>query len=232
MRTTLSIALVGISMLCSAAALAGHSRDPEWGPGKLVVTGGGCPIETPDGQSLLFASGRAGTLDIWVLDRPSLDADWSAPKRLAEPVNSDTAADFCPAPKGRTLFFVSDRPHPEACGNGTPNGDIYVTRQSPAGEWSEPEHLPCAPYGPNTAGTERSPSLVRTWYGTFLFFSTLGDGGDDDIYVSRMNWKGEFEQGHVVAALSTQGFQDRRARRAHRCRATASVSTTGAATST
>jgi hypothetical protein len=189
-----------------AAADSRYDRTPAWTPGQLALPGGGCPIETPDGKSLMFASGRAGGLgdiDIWVVDRSEIGSDWSAAKNLPAPVNS-TAADFCPSPSGRTLYFVSSREHPQACGGA----DIYVSRQSPAGDWSEPVHLPCAPEGPNTAATERSPSLVETWYGTFLFYSTAGTAGDDDIYVSIQDHDGSFGPGHVVHALSTPGYQD------------------------
>ncbi len=210
--------VVTVALVCAftVSALADGSkkssrkshRAPSWTPGELAVTGGGCPIETPDGLSLMFASGRdggVGGLDIWVVDRESLDGAWSEPKNLPEPVNS-TAADFCPSPLDRALFFVSARESEIACGGG----DIYLSRQSPAGDWSEPMLLPCAPDGPNTAGTERSPSLVQSWYGTFLFYSSNGgiEGADDDIYVSRMNENGEFEEGQVVDSLSTPDYQD------------------------
>jgi WD40-like Beta Propeller Repeat len=185
-------------------------RDDEWSEGQLVITGGGCPIETPDGLSLMFASGRTGgvgDLDIWVIDRSAVGAIWSEPKSLAQPVNS-AAADFCPSPFDRSLYFVSTRALDDevVCGGG----DIFLTRQSPAGDWADPIHLPCAPNGPNTPGTERSPSLVSTWYGTFLFFSTNAgiDGADDDIYVSVLGKDGQFGPGHVVHALSTGDYQD------------------------
>ncbi len=196
-------------LLSSFAANADPwNRTPSWTPGELVIAGAGCPIETPDGLSLMIASGRAGTLgdlDIWALDRTQIDAPWSAPKHLPAPINSE-AADFCPAPFERSLYFVSARPNPEGCGGG----DIYLSRQSPAGEWSEPVHLACAPDGPNTPGVERSPSLIETWYGTFLFYSTNGGvaGADDDIYVSIMGRDGRFGRGWRVDALSTHGFQD------------------------
>lgn len=196
--------------LTSAAVLADpHSPGtPQWGPGQLVLMGAGCPIETPDALSLMVASGRpggSGMIDIWVMDRPAVGAQWSAPKNLPTPVNSPTD-DFCPAPFERSLFFISVQGSPPGCGGG----DIYLSRQSPAGDWSDPVHLPCAPDGPNTAGTERSPSLIETRFGTFLFYSTNGGvaGADDDIYVSFMNDKGEFGRGHVVQALSTRGYQD------------------------
>jgi hypothetical protein len=197
----------GALLLASFAASADH-RPPQWDPGQLVITGAGCPIETPDGLSLMLASGRpggAGDLDIWVIDRPAVGAEWSQPKNLPDPINS-AAADFCPSPFERSLFFISTEANPGACGGG----DIYLSRHSPAGDWSEPVHLPCAPDGPNTPGTERSPSLVETWYGTFLFFSTnegVADA-DEDIYVSFMNDEGEFGRGYLVHALSTRDHED------------------------
>jgi hypothetical protein len=202
--------MIGALLLVSSAASADHSS-PKWSQGQLVITGAGCPIETADGLSLMLASGRPGghgvppDLDIWVIDRPAVGAEWSTPKNLPAPINS-AAADFCPAPFERSLYFVSAEANPGACGGG----DIYLSRQSPAGDWSEPEHLPCAPDGPNTPGTERSPSLIETWYGTFLFFSTnegVADA-DEDIYVSIMNHNGAFGRGHLVQALSTPDHED------------------------
>lgn len=174
----------------------------------------GCPIESPDGLSLFFASTRVkgignddiglGGNDIWVADRDTLTSPWKAPRNLGAPVNS-SSADFCPTPVlGRSLLFVSERPAdgtgPAPCGGG----DIYLSRQSPAGGWSTPTMLKCAPEGPNFPGAERSPSLVKTWFGTFLFYSSNGDGGDQDIYVSRMGSDGSFGPGKVVKDLSTE----------------------------
>lgn len=194
---TVAAAVGALLAVFSSAAHA--DRSPQWGPPHLVVEGGGCPNETEDGLSLMLASGRSGNLDIWVIDRPVVGAEWSEPKKLPEPINSG-AAEFCPSPVGRSLYFISTDPD-VSCGGG----DIYLSRQSPAGEWSEPVHLPCAPDGPNTLGTERSPSFIETWYGTFLFFSTNEgvNGADEDIYVSIMNDEGEFGPGYVVPALST-----------------------------
>jgi hypothetical protein len=197
----------GALLLVSSTASADY-RSPQWGPAQLVITGAGCPIETPDARSLMVASGRpggAGDLDIWVIDREAVGAPWSAAKNLPAPINS-SAAEFCPAPFERSLYFISTEANPGACGGG----DIYLSRQSPAGDWSEPIHLPCAPNGPNTPGTERSPSLIETWYGTFLFFSTNEGvvGADEDIYVSVLGDNGEFGRGRIVTALSTPDYHD------------------------
>lgn len=200
-------AAAGALLLVSSAASADQAT-PRWGVGQLVIPGAGCPIETPDARSLMFASGRpggVGDLDIWTIDRAAVGAPWGTPKNLPAPINSP-AAEFCPSPYGRALYFVSTEANPGACGGG----DIYVSRQSPAGDWTEPEHLACAPEGPNTPGTERSPSLIKTWYGTYLFYSTNGGvaGADDEIYVSVMGDTGELGAGRVVRALSVPGYQD------------------------
>ena len=200
---TFATLLAAPCVLAGSLAQAGHAD--EWGPQQLVITGAGCPIESPDGLSLFIASGRSGgvgDLDIWTLDRLGLDQPWGVPQNMPEPVNS-TAQDFCPTPLGRSLFFVSTRQGSETCGSG--NGDIYLTRQNPAtGEWRQPTHLPCAPNGPNTVGTERSPSLVETWYGTFLFFSTDGGVmGADDIFVSKLGADGTFGPGWPVKAVNS-----------------------------
>jgi hypothetical protein len=170
----------------------------------------GCPIETPDGLSLVYASTRSGlgNNDIWATDRTDLAAPWQAPRKLDAPISLDVGNDFCPMPFGRSLLFVSDRPADGTCGPAPGGaGDIYLSRQSPTGGWSEPVHLACTPNGPNTAGGERSPSLVETWYGTFLFYSTNGPAGDNDIFVSRMRNDGTFGPGRVVESLSSS-FDD------------------------
>jgi hypothetical protein len=215
-RTSLAAAVAGL--VCAGAAEAhgwhfGHGWPPAWekavrvdglatDPVSYPNVADGCPIETADGLSLFFASGRGGEVnDIWVTDRASLDAPWQKARKLEAPINVPSIADFCPTPvRGRSLMFVSTRPGQAVCGDG----DMYITRQSPAGGWSEPVNLGCAPYGPNTAGGERSPSLVETPYGTFLFYSTNGTTGHQDIHVSTMRKDGTFGPGRVIAGLSTQ----------------------------
>jgi hypothetical protein len=212
-------ALAAASLAAAATLSQAHGGPdpyrPEWSKATLVAevstpAGEGCPIETPDGLSLMIASNRPGTLggnDIWAADRASIDAPFGEPRNLGAPINS-SAADFCPTPiRGRSLLFVSERPAepngPPTCGGG----DIYLSRQSPAGGWSAPVMLKCFPEGPNFPGAERSPSLVETWFGTFLFYSSTGNGGDSDIYVSRMDRNGNFGPGKVVEELSTE-FED------------------------
>jgi hypothetical protein len=120
----------------------------------------GCPIQSPDGLSLYMASNRPGGkggLDIWVASRSSTRVGWGEPQNLPEPINS-AVDDFCPTPlHGGGLLFVSRRVEAGVtCGLG----DIYFARQNPAQGWSEPEHVACAPAGPNSPLDEQGPSYV------------------------------------------------------------------------
>lgn len=212
---------IALAMYCAcAAAVAGQhspSHSPSWGmaapvAGLNTASAEGCPIESPDGQSLYIASNRPGTLggnDIWAADRADKDSPWSEPQNLGAPVNGETN-DFCPTPiHGRWLLFVSERPGPETCGAGPGSGDIYLIRQNAVFGWGEPLHLGCAETGdgPNTIGAEFSPSLVDAWLGTSLFFSSTV-GGNMDLYVSRQRWDGSFAPGERIDELSTE-FDDR-----------------------
>ena len=210
------------------SAQAGGDRHPnpgwEFGPAQklsdVVNTAApeGCPIETADGLSLMFASTRAtglGGNDIYVTDRDSVKSPWKTPVLLPEPINS-SSADFCPTPVlGRSLFFVTDRSTNNGPTAPCGGGDIYLSRQSPGGQWSEPAMLECYPKGPNfpaygatVLGAERSPSLVETWFGTFLFYSSTGLGVNHDIYMSRLGSNGKFGPGQLVKELSTPQFNE------------------------
>jgi hypothetical protein len=164
----------------------------------------GCPIEAADGLSLFIASARGTDGDpnnIWVADRASIGAPWQTPQKIPAPISLAGPADFCPTPvRGRSLMFVSTRViEGVSCGDG----DMYISRQSPAGGWSDPVNLGCFPNGPNTMGAERSPSLVEAPYGTFLFYSTNGTTGHQDIHYSVMRKDGTFGPGKLVEALNT-----------------------------
>lgn len=204
----LSWSVAAILLTASGVTKAEHRHSatgwglavPEEAVNLPVPSSEGCPIETPDGLSLLIASNRDSfpNNDIWAADRPSIDAPFGEPRKLEQPISYDTSSEFCPFPAyGRSLLFVSTRA--DGCGGG----DIYYSRQSPAGGWSEPVNLGCAPLGPNTMNTEYSPSIVETWYDTFLFFSTTGSGGDNDIHVSVLGSDGKFGPGHAVASLNS-----------------------------
>lgn len=200
-RTALPVAVVAIvlGLTAALASVAGAKQFSNWGAAQSAEQPGGganlntaalegCPIQSPDGRSLYFASNRPGGLgglDIWVAYRNAAGA-WGEPANLGAPVNS-SADDFCPTPLtvGR-LFFVSARAGEGACGGP----DIYMTRRIGNG-WAEPENLGCKV---NSSGAEFSPSVVNIGGVPHLYFSSNRPGGyssagpdtDHDIYVSRL----------------------------------------------
>lgn len=201
--------LIITSVLLSNAVLAAGPHYTGWGPAAPDLdtdnsVAGGCPIESRDGLTLFMASpreGGLGGLDIWVADRFETDEPFGEAQNLGAPVNSEYA-DFCPTPLNQNfLFFVSDRPGEDTCGSG----DIYIIKRNPAKGWGEPVNLGCAATGdgPNTAGGEFSPSLVKYDGGVFLYFSSNGSG-NMDIFVSEMGEDGHFGPGVRVDELSTE----------------------------
>lgn len=158
----------------------------------------GCPIQSPDGLSLYMASNRPGgkgLLDIWMATRESTSDPWGVPVSLPEPINS-AADDFCPTPiHGGGLLFVSRRAvEGVTCGLG----DIYFARLNPARGWSEPEHLACAPEGPNSALDEQGPSYVQGR----LYFSRGSGVVPGDLYVTDTIGDMRFGPASVIAELS------------------------------
>ena len=166
----------------------------------------GCPIESPDGLSLYMASNRPGGkggLDIWVSTRASASEPWGAPVNLPEPINS-ASDDFCPTPvRGNGLFFVSRK---VVAGVTCGTGDIYFTRLNPKHGWSEPQHLDCAPAGPNSALDEQGPSYVQER----LYFSrsSLPPGNTGELYVSEKHGDMTFGPATAITELNDAGAND------------------------
>ena len=165
----------------------------------------GCPIQSPDGRSLYMASNRPGGkggLDIWVATRAKKDDPWGAPQDLPEPINS-AADDFCPTPlHGDGLLFVSRRVEAGVtCGLG----DIYFAREKHHG-WSDPEHLACAPDGPNSDLDEQGPSFVHKQ----LYFSrsALPAGNTGELYVSDETGHMSFGPATAIAELNDAAAND------------------------
>lgn len=210
------LAVVGaLTSAASLAAVASAMHFTAWEAVELVEPAGtnlvntsahdGCPIQSPDGLSLYLASNRSGGrggLDIWVSTRASTSEPWGAPVNLPEPINTP-ADEFCPTPlRGNGLFFVSRR---TIAGVTCGLGDIYFTKQNPKHGWREPQHLGCAPAGPNSELDEQGPSYVD---GT-LYFSrsrTAGQGGavPGDIFVSEQAGDA-FGPAAAVAELNSTG---------------------------
>jgi hypothetical protein len=201
-----------------AAAVAGAMQLSPWSAAqKIDEIGGnnadlntafldGCPIQAPDGLSLYMASNRPGGkggLDIWMATRSSTSDPWGAPESLPEPINS-ASDDFCPTPlHGEKLLFVSRR---VVTGVTCGLGDIYVARLSPAHGWGEPEHLACAPDGPNSELDEQGPSYAQ---GRLYFSrSALPAGNTGELFVSRKHGDMSFEGATAIAELNDSSAND------------------------
>ncbi|MEL7187169.1 MAG: hypothetical protein AAFN50_12155 [Pseudomonadota bacterium] len=151
---------------------------------------GGCPIESPAGNFLFTARNPGTGIDIYVNQRDSTSSVFEPGSALPAPANDAGANDFCPTPRpDGELYFVSTRAG--TCGSA----DIHHAINHPATGWNVPTNLGCEPHGPNTPGTEFSPSILETRWGTFLFFSTDYHTGNQDIYVSEMRDDGTFGPG-------------------------------------
>jgi hypothetical protein len=216
-------AVAAAAAICSACAVVpaayGPWGDPQPVAGINTAAAEGCPIESPDGLALYIASSRKvagaqGKLDLYRARRASREAPWGPVENLGAPVNTPEF-DYCPTPlAGGVLYFVTSMPSagdchpgdtPPAAPPGAPApGDMMRTQENPGGGWLPPVHLGCYPAGPNTAGAEFSPSLVRIAEGTFLFFSSNGypDSQGQDIYMSRVLDDGTVQAGQRVAELS------------------------------
>lgn len=192
--------LVPMMMTISVPAFAGPQFG-EWS-NTTAVSGvsGGCPIESRDGNRLYTAGGFDGTLDIWIYTRTGRHGDFGPRVKAGEPASLDDANDFCPTPlPGGWLLFVSNRP------GGCGGNDMYLVRYSPNGPEPTSEdatNLGCFPNGPNTAGSELSPSLVTASEGTSLYYST-DTTGNQDIYRSSMAMDGSFGPGIAVDGVNT-----------------------------
>lgn len=173
----------------------------------------GCPIQSPDGLSLYLASNRprfAGDtrtdLDIWVARRANANAPWGAPENLPAPINS-SADDFCPTPvRGDGLFFVSRR---VVAGVTCGQGDIYFARSNKRQLWKEPEHLACAPAGPNSDLDEQGPSRVEIKGTEYLYFSrsSASPAVAGDLFVS-VNGAGGYGPASPVAGVNDPTAND------------------------
>lgn len=158
----------------------------------------GFPLNTPDnegaqsvsadGKTLYFTAcnrpGGLGLCDIYVSFRKA--NQWSVPQNLGAPVNSrfkETQPSI--SSDGKTLYFVSSRP------GGKGGLDIWKSTKNEDGSWGYPVNLGDSI---NTPGDEESP-FIHEDNKTLYFSSNDRPGmGDFDIYVSRLNGRGEWTQ--------------------------------------
>ncbi|MES2285783.1 MAG: OmpA family protein, partial [Bacteroidota bacterium] len=133
-----------------------------------------------DGQKMLiYRGGNNKNINKGVFETTLKGNEWSVPKRLPAPINSDgneTSASF--SADGKTIYFVSSRP------DGLGGRDIWYCIQNEAGDWGEAVN---AGNSINTKEDEESVFLHPN--GSSLFFSSKGHNstGGYDIFVSHLD---------------------------------------------
>jgi Tol biopolymer transport system component len=166
------------------------------------------PAISKDGLSLYFHSQRPdgfGGSDIYVSQRPSLDAPWGLPQNLGPTINT-SANEAAPmlSQDGHRLYFHSGRP------GGFGGADIYVSRRHNKRDdfgWRPPANLGS---GVNTAAQEQQPVVFEDEATglTTLYFTSNRPGhpeslGGDDIWASELQPDETFGPAAVVIELSS-----------------------------
>jgi outer membrane protein OmpA-like peptidoglycan-associated protein len=133
---------------------------------------------TPNGLTLYFATGKYsedGTLDIYVATRPTIDADFGAPKSLGGNINTKYDDDSPYITKdGKTMYFSSR-------GHNTMGGyDIFKSEfDSVSRRWGAAENMG---YPINTPDDDSYYRLSPDGSYAYLSSYRIGGYGEKDIY--------------------------------------------------
>lgn len=225
MRRTL-LAAQGLTVRCAtagafllvAASVSGHAyaerKYSDWGP--VVHLGCGTinsasddqgPAVSKDGLSLYFGSDRAspGDRDLYVAQRPSVDAPWGVPRNLGPTVNSpgvDNIPSF--SRDGHWMFFNSNRD------GGFGDVDLWASYRAHVHDdfaWEAPFNLGprVNTAGVNTAGFDGAASYFENEEGgsPLLFYSSGSSLATSDIWVAELRPDGTFGNAQLVAELSS-----------------------------
>jgi serine/threonine protein kinase/formylglycine-generating enzyme required for sulfatase activity/Tol biopolymer transport system component len=134
------------------------------------------PALSPDGLSLVFATGRGGgEAELWESIRPTREAPWSPARRLEGGINSPAYQSWpAVAGDGLSLVFNSNRD-----GGPTP-GPLWIsTRSSTTEAWGAPVRLASAP--------NWVTSVCLNGDGSIMLFDSPRSGGHGryDLWMTR-----------------------------------------------
>ncbi|MBA6154297.1 TolB-like translocation protein [Gelidibacter maritimus] len=151
------------------------------------------PFLSSDGNRLFFASDRPldessqekKDFDIWYVDRLHRDAEWSEPKNMGKPVNSNLDEFYPTLSDNNNLYFTMDAP------DGLGKDDIYFSKWED-GHYSEPvllnENINSDGYEFNAFISKKEDFLIFTKYNE-------KDGhGSGDLYISKKDKNGEWQK--------------------------------------
>jgi hypothetical protein len=145
------------------------------------------PLLSPDGKQLFIMStrpGGKGGMDIWVSDL--VDGNWTAPKNLDAPINSEYA-DHClyfAGEEWETAYWTSTRP------GGFGGNDIWTSERID-GVWQEAKNL-----GPNVNSAATEHHSLPSPDGNSLYVTSIREGGfgGEDIFVTTRNVDGVWSE--------------------------------------
>src|SRR5690606_16827895 len=151
------------------------------------------PFLSNDGNRLFFASDRPlddsslekKDFDIWYVDRPHKEAQWSEPKNMGKPINSDLDEFYPTRSDDNNLYFTMDAPE------GLGKDDIYFSKWED-GHYLEPVLLN---ENINSNGYEFNPFISKKE--DFLIFTKYNekDGhGSGDLYISKKDQNGKWQK--------------------------------------
>jgi WD40-like Beta Propeller Repeat len=159
------------------------------------------PEISRDGLSLYFSSNRpggSGLNDLWVAQRPGLDAEWGLPINLGTVINTG-ANEAAPhlSRDGHYLVFTSNRAE-----GGFGSNDLWVSRRVDIHDdlaWEEPVNL-----GPPVNGPSFDAGATL-WHREFYFTSDRESTGPPDVFVSLLGPHGALGPPVLVPELSSEG---------------------------
>lgn len=157
----------------------------KYGSKKDFVAG---PSISYDGNTLYFCASYAGgwgNLDIYYSKRTA--DGWGEPINMGKPINSKEYEGFpCISADGNKMYFVTTT---KDIGDIT-CFKIMVAEKNKKGEWEEPKELP----PPINLECDKAPRIMPD--NKTIVFASLREGGKGkfDLYTSKMNDAGEWEE--------------------------------------
>jgi hypothetical protein len=213
-----SISIVAAALVCLVIAVSASAAPvhTDWsvpvnlGPIVNSASTEQYPALSGDGLSLYLDSDRpggSGGRDLWVSQRPTVNAAWGVPANLGATINS-ASSDSGPAfsADGHWMFFHSDRP------GGFGRADLYQSYRADIHDdfgWQTPINL-----GPNVngVGDDTAPSYFENGGHPQLFFGSARPGVTPlrpNLYVSNLQDDGTWGPAVLILELSSDELEIR-----------------------
>ena len=165
------------------------------------------PFLSQDGKRLFFVSDRPlddsseqkKDFDIWYVERSGNGKEWSSPKNIGPPINSDLNEFYPSISANNNLYFTLESP------NGIGKDDIYISRWE-HDSYSTPELLD---ENINSSGYEFNAFVSKRE--DFILFSRYNeeDGlGSGDLYISVKDENGKWEKAKNIGAPINTKYMD------------------------